>query len=41
MAYLENQSTTTRMELDEADAERGSMKSMEIDSHRCSRMGSY
>ena len=41
MACLENQSTITRIESDEADAERGSIKSMKIDSHGWGRMGSY
>ena len=40
MAYLENQSITIRIESDKADVGRGSMKFIEIDSHRQDRMGS-
>ena len=40
MAYLENQSITTRIESDDADVGRSSIKFMKIDFHEWSRMRS-
>ena len=40
MACLDSQSTTTRIESQPEEVGRVSMKSMEIEFHRCSRMGS-
>ena len=41
MAYLENQLIITRMESDDANVGRSSIKFIEIDFHEWSRMRSY